>query len=205
MAGESGLKVLECEHIKITVNKERTEGYCSTCETVITGSNLVRVLIKIVEVTNDRLEESEQLRKEQATPTFSRECVRSIGAIMNAFPFPAWVHPVKTMDWYLNDAYCERFTVARLSFCTPVNILSIYPTDLAAGFVQEDMAVIRANRRLVLPADLICRKIMDPPGTDNQGEMVEVVKSPILILGEPCIFGAAYPEGVSALTGLKDS
>jgi hypothetical protein len=108
--------------------------------------------------------------------------------VMNSFHLPMWIHEVGANNWFINDSYCEIFSVPRKDFWTPINLFRFYPVKLSAQFVGNDMAIIESGVGRYLEEDIPLR-IMEPPSDKNPPKKWQVVKIPVRAGGRDYVFG----------------
>lgn len=99
---------------------------------------------------------------------------------------PSWLHAVGQSKWYLNETYCEEFSIESRSFWRPINIFGRFSATDATRYVENDLQVIRTN----VPTEFterVRRRIMDPDC--NEFVLARIRKVPIVIQDQPYIFG----------------
>ncbi len=135
--------------------------------------------------------EVHQMRDQIATYESSRapsDAPSLVEVIANAIPHPVWIHEVGQNKHYLSDAYSKMFFVGRKDFWTPVNIFRYFPPEVAAQFIQNDMAVIEANAPRCFKERFPTR-IMEPEDNENPATLWDVVKIPVRAGGRNYVVG----------------
>jgi hypothetical protein len=152
-----------------------------------------------IQVTNLQ-NQVESLRKEIKVFELTRgptDSAQILETIMDAMPYPMWIHEVGENNWFINQSYSDRFQVRRTAFWSPINIFSRYPVKLATEYVGHDMDVIKSGNPNVFD-ELIPEKILEPIGKNNPGHRWKVLKYPITAGGRKYVWGSAWSEGVSS-------
>ena len=111
---------------------------------------------------------------------------------MNSLTVPAWVHDIGNNKWYLNDAYCECFSVVRKTFWTPVNIFGMYDKDEAIKYVDNDLKVVQSGMPIEFTEKTRCR-VTDPKCEEYTTGRYR--KIPISVGDQPFIFGMKLVAG----------
>ena len=122
--------------------------------------------------------------------------------IFNAgFSNPAWLHDVASNRWYLNDSYCTRFSIKRLGFWTPVNLLGRYDKEDALKYVRNDLDVIQTGVSITF-TERVRVRIMDP----RCDEYFEALfrKTPIIVEDHPYVLGEMLEESDKDRNGVLD-
>jgi len=181
----SPLKALDCDHNNLIVADCGSIGKCQ-CGAVVTGSELVRLLMKINRAAFEELEKTRaELEALKAKEAQFREVVAQV---IDWLPFPAWFHPVATLDWYLNKAHVERFGIKRGHFWEPVNVMVNYPLSVATDLMRADMEMIQGGLATTQEMSVPGR-LLEEIGVDNPAMEIEVTKYPIIVSGEAYVFG----------------
>lgn len=139
------------------------------------------------EKNEELLDELEKLRTTQMpgdTPAL-------LEALINAMPYPAWLHEVGNNNWFINDAYSKKWHVTRKDFWTPINIFERYPKDAAAVYVANDMRVVASGVARVFRED-ISEYVLLPEGPNNPTDEWSILKVPISVGNKQYVFGAAF-------------
>jgi len=180
---------------KATAGKTRSdfiEKLLEECKQLRNSLNGKDKLVLELQIEVRKLQEEVHGLREQLT---SYESTRApsdsphlIERLVNTIPYPVWIHEVGANKWYLNDRYSKRFGVPRKDFWTPVNIFRFYPSERAAHFVQNDMAVIESNvgKHVI---EQFPKRIMEPISNDNELIPWEVVKVPVRAGGRNYVLG----------------
>ncbi len=143
-------------------------------------------LQKEIHILRDKVDQYESTR----VPADSSQLLEQL---INTIHIPAWIHEVGANNWFINDAYCERFHVTRRDFWTPINVLRFYPAERAARYVGEDMAVIESGVHRCFEQE-IPDKIMEPESEENQTRTFRVCKFPAKGGPREYLIGFAQPS-----------
>ena len=149
--------------------------------------------IQQINILQKRIISLETEVKQLKATKVHRDSKELIAIMMNSKPWPSWLQDVENRRWYLNDAYCEAFNVARKDFWTPVNILARYPVKTVSQYVSNDMKVLESNTTIRF-RELVPEKIMLPSGPDNPAKYWNVVKYPTPANGTKYMMGDAFQD-----------
>lgn len=156
-------------------------------ETISTLQSEIRNLTVEVESLREAVEQAE-------TTSIHPDAEELLEMVMNAMPYPAWLHEVGKSNWFLNDAYADVFKVNRANFWTPINILRRYPSEMSARYVANDMHVVEL-RKGHLFREMVNSYVLYPESPSNPSSEWEVLKIPMLVSGNQYVFGAWVTDG----------
>ncbi|MBF84030.1 MAG: hypothetical protein CL489_06080 [Acidobacteria bacterium] len=141
-----------------------------------------------VHALSEKVDRLRKQIKQMESNRIAYDTMHVVEGMMDTFPFPAWLHSVGENKWYVNDAYCKAFGIHRDTFWQGVNILAMYPAEIAAKYVQHDMKVVESNMGSLF-TEQVSKNVMQH---DPQSEFeCDIYKMPIVAGGKRYIFGLA--------------
>jgi len=121
--------------------------------------------------------------KDNKLASQAREMIK---LLLNDREHPNWIHDLGTNKCYVNDAYCDFFSVSRQDFWSPINILARFSDTTVGEMLTRELTVISAGIPLLFE-EVFNRDIMNPESPYKV--RVQVRRSPFKISDNNYVFG----------------